>query len=115
MLASVTLLSVAAQARPLLCVIDDAQWLDRQSAQALSFMARRLKAERIIFLLAERENGRSVSKVVYLDDLDPESLVGSIHVHGSAYGKLWSLCDRESLRVVGDVRQTAVFSDTTPK
>jgi DNA-binding CsgD family transcriptional regulator/tetratricopeptide (TPR) repeat protein len=55
-LATLTLLSVAAQARPLLCVIDDAQWLDRQSAQALSFMARRLKAERIVFLLAERDS-----------------------------------------------------------
>ncbi len=35
-----------AQERPLLCVVDDAQWLDRSSAQALTFVARRLLADR---------------------------------------------------------------------
>jgi hypothetical protein len=39
------LLSEAAQSRPLVCVIDDAQWLDRASAQALAFVARRMLAE----------------------------------------------------------------------
>jgi DNA-binding CsgD family transcriptional regulator len=54
-LAVLSLLAEAAEARPLVCVIDDAQWLDRGSAQALAFVARRLLAERIAMVFAVRE------------------------------------------------------------
>jgi DNA-binding CsgD family transcriptional regulator len=54
-LAVLGLLSEAAEGQPLLCVIDDAQWLDRVSAQTLAFVARRLLAEPIALVFAVRE------------------------------------------------------------
>jgi DNA-binding CsgD family transcriptional regulator len=54
-LAALALLSESAEEQPLLCVVDDAQWLDRASARALGFIARRLSAERIALLFAARE------------------------------------------------------------
>jgi proteasome lid subunit RPN8/RPN11 len=56
------------------------------------------------FLLARRPgDSRRVTRVVYYDDLDPDCLVGGIHFHGLAYGKLWALCRSDGLTVVGDV------------
>jgi DNA-binding NarL/FixJ family response regulator len=46
-LATLTLLSRAAEEQPLLCIIDDAHWLDPESAQVLGFVARRLYADRV--------------------------------------------------------------------
>ena len=49
------LLSAVAEDRPLLCIVDDAQWLDNASALALAFVARRLRAESIGLIFAVRE------------------------------------------------------------
>jgi DNA-binding CsgD family transcriptional regulator len=56
-LAALRLLSEASEQRPLLCVVDDAQWLDHASARALAFAARRLLAEKIALIFAARELG----------------------------------------------------------
>ncbi|MFG1813323.1 helix-turn-helix transcriptional regulator [Kribbella sp. NPDC049174] len=53
--ATLTLLSAVSDSRPLLCVIDDAQWLDQASAQTLTFVGRRLFADRIGVVFAVRE------------------------------------------------------------
>jgi DNA-binding CsgD family transcriptional regulator len=52
--AVLALLSEVAEERPLVCVVDDAQWLDRASAQALEFVARRLVHERVAMVFAVR-------------------------------------------------------------
>jgi len=56
-LAVLTLLSTSAQEEPLLCAIDDAQWLDAPSAEAVAFVARRLERERVAFVVAEHAPG----------------------------------------------------------
>jgi DNA-binding CsgD family transcriptional regulator len=53
--AVLNLLSSSAEKRPLLCLVDDAQWLDAASVQALGFVARRLVAEPIAMIFSLRE------------------------------------------------------------
>jgi len=88
-LAVLSLCAEAARDRPLLCVVDDAQWLDRASAQALAFVARRLDAESVALVLAIRETGDESElpglpdmTVRGLTDADARALLESaIHVH----------------------------------
>jgi DNA-binding CsgD family transcriptional regulator len=81
-LATLSLLSEAAQERPLVGVIDDAQWLDRASAQVLAFVARRLLAESVVLLASTRDPagkfGRKPELVVEnLRDGDARALLAS--------------------------------------
>src|SRR5277367_4074955 len=70
-LAALSLLSEVAEQQPLLCVIDDAQWLDRASALVLAFVARRLLAEPVALVFATREPGEEFRGL-------PELLVGGL-------------------------------------
>jgi DNA-binding CsgD family transcriptional regulator len=82
-LAVLTLLSQIAEERPLICVVDDAQWLDQASAQVLGFVARRLLADCVAIVLAVRagedhELGNLPVMVVgALSDADARALLDS--------------------------------------
>jgi DNA-binding CsgD family transcriptional regulator len=81
-LAVLSLLSEVAAERPLLCVVDDAQWLDRESAQALGFVARRMVAESVGLVFAAVESGGELAGlpelvVEGLLDGDARALLGS--------------------------------------
>ena len=62
-----SLFSEVAGERPLLCVVDDAQWLDRASAPALAFVARRLLAEPVGIVFAAREPAEELRHVPELE------------------------------------------------
>src|SRR6516162_3756350 len=66
-LAVLTLLSEAAEDRPLLCLVDDAQWLDRVSAQVLGFVARRLLADPVGLMFAARDLGEQLGGLADLE------------------------------------------------
>ncbi|WP_432875452.1 helix-turn-helix transcriptional regulator [Kribbella sp. CA-245084] len=82
-LAMLNLLAETAEDRPLICLIDDAQWLDRVSAQTLAFVARRLLAERVALVFAIREPS------------EPQELTGlpELLVTGLGYGDARALLD----------------------
>jgi DNA-binding CsgD family transcriptional regulator len=84
-LAALGLLSEAAAEHPLVCLVDDAQWLDRASAQALAFVARRLLAESVAMVFCVRDGtedqtlaGLPELVVVGLSDADARALLDSV-------------------------------------
>jgi DNA-binding CsgD family transcriptional regulator len=81
-LAVLSLLSEVAGERPLVCLIDDEQWLDQASAQALGFAARRLAADPVGLVFAAREPGAELAglpelKVGGLRESDARALLNS--------------------------------------
>ena len=82
-LAVLSLLAEVAGKRPLICVIDDEQWLDRASAQALGFAARRLAADPVGLVFAARIPGSELAglpelEVEGLSEGDARALLGSV-------------------------------------
>jgi ATP/maltotriose-dependent transcriptional regulator MalT len=72
--ALLSVLAVAAETRPLLCVVDDAHWLDTPSVDALAFVARRLTAEPIVFLFAHTDGEESPFRAEGLPQLAVEGI-----------------------------------------
>ena len=66
-LAVLSLFAAVAEERPLLCVVDDAQWLDRTSGLTLAFVARRLLAEPIGIVFGAREPGEELRRMPELE------------------------------------------------
>ena len=98
-LAVLSLLSEVAGEQPLMCIVDDAQWLDRASAQALAFVARRLQAESVLMMFAMRElstdfDGLPELAVDGLCDADARELLDSV--------VRWPLDDRVAARIVAE-------------
>ena len=82
-LAVLNLLSTVAEARPVLGLIDDAQWMDRASKQVLTFVARRLLAESIGLVFAVRNppdefSGLPLREVGPLSDSDARALLSQV-------------------------------------
>lgn len=82
------LLAAAAEDRPLVCLLDDVQWFDRPSAEALLFAARRLEAEGVALLFAAREcegsrfEPRGLEQL-HLGSLDAEDVGALIAAHSA--------------------------------
>ena len=82
-LAILSLLSEVAGEQPLVCLIDDMQWLDQASAQALGFVARRLAADPVGLVFAVREPGPELAglpelEIGGLDESDARALLDSV-------------------------------------
>jgi DNA-binding CsgD family transcriptional regulator len=79
-LATLTLFTEVAAEEPLVCLVDDAQWLDRASRQALGFVARRLFAEPVALIFTTREQSEEFARlpelvVEGLDDVEARVLL----------------------------------------
>jgi DNA-binding CsgD family transcriptional regulator len=100
-LAALSLLSETAHEQPLLCVVDDAQWLDGASAQALAFVARRLLADGLALVFATREDSIELAGL-------PELVVGGLNERDArallASAVEGPLDDRVSERIVAETR-----------
>jgi DNA-binding CsgD family transcriptional regulator len=85
-LAVLSLLAETAEEQPLVCVVDDAQWLDRVSAQTLAFVARRLLAERVALVFVVRTPASGVRD-------DPFVALPELVVRGLRDGDAGALLD----------------------
>jgi DNA-binding CsgD family transcriptional regulator/tetratricopeptide (TPR) repeat protein len=102
-LAVLGLLSDVAEERPLLCLVDDAQWLDRESVQAFELVARRLFAESVALVFAARPTadeqtltGLPALTLGGLRNSDARALLHSV--------VRWPLDERVSERIIAETR-----------
>ena len=103
-LAALTLVTSAATRRQLLIIVDDTQWLDQDSADALGFLARRLYADRVCLLVAMRDTAENRHQFDGLPTLTlaPLSEAASIELLDAAVQG--SLADHVRARLLADAR-----------
>ena len=100
-LAVLSLFSELAEERPLLCVVDDAQWVDHASALTLAFVARRLQAEPIAIVFAAREPSDELRHLAQL----PVAGLGYRDARELlAAGAPWLLDERVRDRILAEMR-----------
>ena len=92
--ATLELLAAAAEELPLLCVVDDAQWLDGPSAEAITFAARRLQADPVALVLATRDGRDRVLdaagfRALRLGGLSQEASAALLLEHAGALEAGW--------------------------
>jgi hypothetical protein len=111
-LAMLSLLSSESEIRPLICIVDDAQWLDEESLLTLAFVARRLLADRIGMVFATREpslhlTGFSELRVQGLNIADSRTLLHAVlHV---------SLDERVRDRIIAETRGNPLALTELPR
>jgi DNA-binding CsgD family transcriptional regulator len=102
-LAALTAISDAGEGQLLLCLVDDAQWLDHASARVLAFVARRLKAESVVMLFAERDFDSS-EELTGLPELRVERLSYSDAREVLTSGNLVGIDERVRDRIIAETR-----------
>jgi hypothetical protein len=100
-LAALNLLSTVTAEGPLLCIVDDAHWLDRDSARTLAFVARRLSVQSVVMLFAANEPNEDFQEL-------PELVVGGL-ADAAALQLLdwvvkWPLDTRVRARILAEAR-----------
>jgi len=111
-LAVLSLLADVSGEQPLICVVDDVQWLDRASAQCLAFVSRRLQAERIALVFAVREpmdelTGLPETVIGGLDDRDAHVLL--------SLANPGVLDDRVAARILAEARGNPLALQELPR
>ena len=109
--ATLSLLAAVAEARPVLAIVDDCQWLDEASREALLFAGRRLEAEHVALLMASLEPEAAAHTFAGLDELTVAGLD-----RRAASGLLAGVCAARDRAAgdrpahAGDRRQSACVS-----
>jgi DNA-binding CsgD family transcriptional regulator len=91
-----SLLAAGAESRPILCLVDDAQWLDIPSANALSFTARRLLAEDVVILFGARDGELRRFDAAGLEEME---------IFGLERGAAAVVLDQSALQATPSVRE----------
>ena len=107
-LAALNVLAEVAEEGPLLCLVDDAQWLDQASAQVLAFVARRLAAERVALVFALRDASETDASE---PDVQPFTGLPELRLDGLADGDARTLLTAGVHAPIDDVVRERVVAE----